>query len=60
MEGFILNPDRAIADAIMDGLYAKDGYCPCVFEKPEGKLCPCEEFINEKICHCGLYVKIED
>ncbi len=59
-----VNPDKEIADAVREGLKAKDGYCPCRFEKTEENKCMCKEFRDqladenyEGFCHCYLYYK---
>ncbi len=59
-----LNEDKSVVAAIVEGLKAKDGYCPCrVGKRPEYK-CMCEEFRAqikdenfEGYCHCGLFYK---
>lgn len=57
MEGFRINSDENHTKIIIDGLIKKDGYCPCKVQKIPENLCPCDEFINEKICHCNLWIK---
>ena len=59
--------DKQRVEQVLEGLKAKDGFCPCkVGKKPENK-CMCEEFRNQikdenyyGPCHCGLYVKKKD
>lgn len=56
--------DKKRVEEVLQGLKAKDGYCPCkVGKKPENK-CICQEFKQqianpdfEGYCHCGLYYK---
>lgn len=60
MKGYILNPDKEYAEKIMQGIYRKNGHCPCRLEVNETTLCPCDEFIEKKICKCNLYVKAEE
>lgn len=56
--------DKKRVEEVLQGLKAKDGYCPCkVGKKPENK-CVCQEFKEqianpdfEGYCHCGLYYK---
>lgn len=56
--------DKKRVEEVLQGLKAKDGYCPCkVGKKPENK-CICQEFKEqiadpefEGYCHCGLYYK---
>ncbi len=59
-----LNPDKAVVDAIREGLAAKGGYCPCKLGREERNKCMCEEFRAqiadpdyEGFCHCMLYYK---
>ena len=58
MKGFRLNPDKKYVSIIMEGLQKKDGLCPCRVNVDDTTLCPCEEFIKDKICKCKLYVSI--
>jgi ferredoxin-thioredoxin reductase catalytic subunit len=60
MKGFIINPDKEYVEKIMEGIYKKNGHCPCRVTQDETTLCPCDEFINDKICRCKLYVKKEE
>lgn len=56
--------DKKRVEEVLQGLKAKDGYCPCkVGKRPENK-CICQEFKEqianpefEGYCHCGLYFK---
>ena len=59
MKGYIINPDREYTNKIIEGIYSKNGHCPCRLEVNETTLCPCDQFINEKICKCNLYVPEE-
>lgn len=59
MKGFRINPDKKLVSVIMEGLERKDGHCPCRINVDDTTLCPCDEFVNEKICKCKLYVPIE-
>ena len=60
MKGYIINPDREYTNKIIEGIYRKNGHCPCRLEVNETTLCPCDQFINEKICKCNLYVPEEE
>lgn len=60
MKGYILNPDKEFVKKIIEGIYRKNGHCPCRIKEDDSTLCPCDEFIKEKICKCNLYVKIKD
>ena len=50
MKGYIYNPDREYTEKILNGIYKKDGHCPCRLEMNETTLCPCDDFINKQIC----------
>lgn len=59
-----LNDDKAIVEAIKDGLRQRGGYCPCRIPKTDENKCICREFREqiadpdfEGYCHCGLYYK---
>lgn len=60
MKGFKLNPDKKYVSIIMEGLHKKDGHCPCRVNVDDTTLCPCDEFIKDKICKCKLYVSIKN
>ena len=47
-------------DKIVDRIKINDGYCPCVKERNMATMCPCEDYINTKKCHCTLYVLKEE
>ena len=59
MKGYILNPDKKYVENIIVGIYRKDGHCPCRINVDDTTLCPCDEFIEKKICRCKLYVPID-
>ena len=59
-----VNPDKAIADAVKEGLKKTGGYCPCRRERTEDNKCMCKEFREqikdpnfEGFCHCLFYYK---
>ena len=56
MKGYVFNPDREYVNKILNGIYVKDGHCPCRTYSNETTLCPCDDFINNGICKCNLYV----
>ena len=60
MKGYRLNPDKEHVATIIEGLYRKDGHCPCRVKVDETTLCPCDEFIETGVCRCKLYVKEEN
>lgn len=58
------NPNREIAELVLEGLRQNGGYCPCRREKSDATKCMCEEFKRqiqdpnfEGFCHCMLYYK---
>ncbi len=59
MKGFKLNSDAEHVAKIIAGIVKKDGHCPCRLNKDETTLCPCDEFVNDQICKCNLFVKSE-
>lgn len=59
MKSFRINPDKKYVNIIIEGLQKKDGHCPCRVNVDDTTLCPCDEFINDKICKCKLYVPID-
>ena len=56
-EGYTLNPKKEHVDLIVEGLKAKDGYCPCKVGKEPQNICPCDDFINTGKCCCKLWVE---
>lgn len=58
MKEFRINPDAEYVSKIIEGIQKKDGHCPCRVKNDETTLCPCDEFIKEKICKCNLFVRI--
>ena len=58
-KGWILNPSDKIVNAILRRVEICEGECPCANpgETREDRTCPCKEYRENNICHCGLYVK---
>ena len=56
-EGFQLNPNEKVVNAIIKGINRRDGDCPCKNTSDEDK-CPCSNYRLKDMCCCGLYVKI--
>ena len=52
MKGYIINPDKEYAEKIIQGIYKRQGHCPCRVNVDETTLCPCDEFVQKKICRC--------
>jgi ferredoxin-thioredoxin reductase catalytic subunit len=59
MEGYKLNPNTEHVNKIINGIQKNDGNCPCRIQKIPSNLCPCNEFIESKICKCKLFIPIE-
>lgn len=57
MKGYIYNPDREYVNKIIDGVFKKNGHCPCRVQVDDSTLCPCDEFVYKGICKCNLFVK---
>ena len=60
MKGYKLNTDAEYVKKIIDGIYKKDGHCPCRLQVDETTLCPCDEFVQTGECKCNLFLKIEE
>ena len=60
MKGYNLNPDKKYVERIIEGIYIKDGHCPCKVRVDDSTLCPCDEFISTGDCKCRLYIKIAE
>ena len=54
-----LTNDMELRKEIIEKLKANDGYCPCALVRTTDTVCMCKEFrdMEERTCHCGLYVK---
>ena len=59
MKNYRLNPDKEYVSKIIEGIYRKDGHCPCKIKADETTLCPCDEFIETGDCKCRLYTPID-
>lgn len=57
MKGFRINKKKA---ELLIGLIDRcNGHCPCAIVKDDTTLCPCDRFINDKECRCGMYEEIK-
>lgn len=58
----VLNPDEDYVKEIRAALKKNSGYCPCALAKSEDTKCMCKEFreMDEGMCHCGLYQKVNE
>ena len=52
--------DTELVDLIRQTLKQNGGYCPCALFKNEDTKCMCKDFKEQEegVCHCGLYIKI--
>ena len=57
-EGWVLNPDDKVVNAILRRCEANNGECP-YHNTGEDKKCPCSDYREKDICHCSLYLKRE-
>ena len=55
-EGWVLNPDDRVVNAILKRCEANNGECPCPNTGVD-KRCPCSDYRENDICHCNLYLK---
>lgn len=58
-EGWILNPNDKVVNAILKRCEINSGECPC-HNEGEDKHCPCSDYREHDVCHCGLYVKMDN
>lgn len=58
MKGYMLNPDKEYAEKIMEGIYKKNGHCPCRVVADDTTLCPCDDFTHNGVCKCNLFIPI--
>lgn len=48
MKDYVLNPDKEYVSKIIEGIYRKNGHCPCRVYEDETTLCPCDEFVQKR------------
>lgn len=58
-EGWVLNPNDKVVNAILKRYEINGGECPC-HNEGEDRHCPCSDYREKDECHCGLYLKIDD
>lgn len=58
----VTNPDTEYVAEVRQKLKENAGYCPCAILKSADTKCMCKEFreMNAGMCHCGLYIKMQD
>ena len=63
-DGWILNSNDKIVNAIFKKCELNDGLCPCHHNSDdyEGKdlHCPCTDYTLHDVCECGLYKKLKE
>ncbi len=59
IEGFQLNPNEKVVNAIVKRLDKTEGHCPCnnIDHGTDLDICPCRHYREDKVCCCNLYVK---
>lgn len=55
-EGWEITPNVKTRNAIVKAIKRNGGHCPC-YNTGHDTMCPCSDFREKEICHCGLYVK---
>lgn len=55
-EGWKLNPNDKVVNAILKRCEIAGGICPCI-NNSEDPHCPCTDYRINNVCHCGLYIK---
>lgn len=55
-EGWIINKNDKQVNAILKMIEKNNGECPC-HNNSIDKRCPCSDYRDKDICHCGLYIK---
>ena len=55
-EGWILNPNDKVVNAILKRYEMNNGECPCHNESVDNH-CPCSDYREKDVCKCNLYIK---
>lgn len=58
-QGWVLNPNDKIVNAILKRVELNNGECPCD-NQAEDKHCPCTNYTQKDKCCCGLYLKVQE
>ena len=58
-DGWILNPNDKLVNAIFKRLEITGGECPCDNhgKTQEDRICPCKEYRENDHCCCKLYIQ---
>ena len=59
-QGYRLNRNTEHVKLIIEGLKAKERYCPCRVQKVPENICCCETFINTGKCCCKLWEVVNE
>ena len=61
-EGWKLNPNEKVVNAILKRLQKTEGECPCMNPgiTKEDRMCPCKEYREYNHCCCKLYVPSDE
>ena len=57
--GFILNPNDKVVNALLKMIERNEGKCPCLGNTSEDLHCPCSNYRLYDECTCGLYKKVK-
>jgi len=52
-----INTDKEYLEKLINAIFKNEGYCPCKLDKKEENICPCKDFMENKICKCKLFIK---
>lgn len=57
---FRLTNNKRLLETLRQGFKQNGGYCPCKLNRNDDNICPCTEFIETGVCHCGLFIVEEN
>lgn len=57
-EGWMLNPNDKVVNAVLKRVELNDGECPC-YNTSSDRHCPCSDYREKDECHCSLYIRKE-
>ena len=58
-QGWTLNPNDKVVNGVLKMVEKNNGECPC-HNTGEDKHCPCSDYRLNDVCHCSLYVKLDN
>lgn len=58
-EGWKINENQKRVNSILTLIENNSGNCIC-YNTSIDKHCPCTDYRENNVCHCGLYVKIDN